>query len=157
MNINATLIGQLISFAFFVGFCMKFIWPAFTEAMIEREKKIADGLNAADKAEQDLQAAQAKVEAELTEAKNKAADIVEQANKRASQIVEEAKDDARSEGDRLKVAAQSEIEQEANRAREALRSKVAELSVVGAEKILEKSVDQSAHSEMLDQLAAGLK
>ena len=156
MSLNATLIGQLVSFAFFVFFCMKFIWPVFTDAMTEREKKIADGLNAADKAEQDLQEAQAKVEAELSEAKKLAAEIIDQANKRASQIFDEAKDDALSEGDRLKVAAQSDIEQEANIAREALRSKVAELSVVGAEKILERSVDQGAHSDMLDKLAASL-
>lgn len=156
MNINATLIGQAIAFFFFVVFCMKFIWPPIMAAMEERAQKIADGLNAADKAAQDLENAQADIEAELTEAKAQAAAILEQANKRANQIVEEAKDDAKKEAEKVKVAAKTEIEQEANRAREELRGQVAKLSIVGAEKILSKSVDQSAHSDMLDKLAAEL-
>jgi len=151
-----TLVGQLVSFAFFVAFCMKYIWPAFTQAMTERETKIADGLHAADKAEADLAEAHAKIDAELVDAKAQAAVILEQANKRASQMVEDAKNDALVEADKVKASAQAELEQEANAARESLRSQVAQLSLVGAEKILEKSVDQSAHSEMLEKLAAEL-
>lgn len=156
MNINATLLGQAISFAFFVWFCMKFIWPPIIGAMNERAKKIADGLSAAEKAAQDLQSAQANIESELAQAKTQAALILEQANKRANQIVEDAKTDAKTEAEKVKLAAKAEIEQEANRAREALRSQVAQLSVVGAEKILRKAVDKAAHAEMLDQLAAEL-
>ena len=156
MNINATLIGQAISFFFFVIFCMKFVWPPILAAMEERAQKISDGLSAADKAAEDLLNAQAKVEAELAEAKAQAATILEQANKRASQIVEEAKDDAKAEAERIKLAAKAELEQETNRAREVLRSQVAQLSVVGAEKILAKAVDQNAHAEMLNKLAAEL-
>ncbi len=156
MNINATLIGQTISFFFFVWFCMKFVWPPLAEAMEERAQKIADGLSAADKAAEDLESAQANIEAELAEAKTQAAGILEQANKRASQIVEEAKAEAVAEQEKVKAAALAEIEQETHSAREALRAQVAQLSVVGAEKILEKSVDQGAHSDMLDKLAAEL-
>lgn len=156
MNINATLIGQGISFFFFVVFCMKFIWPPIMAAMEERAQKIADGLNAADKAAQDLESAQANIEAELAEAKAQAAAILEQANKRANQIIEEAKADARTEAEKVKLSAKAEIEQEVNRAREELRTHVARLSVVGAEKILSKSVDQNAHADMLDKLAAEL-
>lgn len=156
MNMNATLIGQMLAFALFVWFCMKFVWPPIIGAMNERAQKIADGLNAAEKANQDLQSAQANIEAELSEAKSKAAMILEQANKRASQLVEEAKIDAKAEAEKVKLAAHAEIEQEANRTREALRSQVAQLSIVGAEKILRKTVDKAAHSEMLEQLAAEL-
>ncbi len=156
MNINATLIGQAISFFFFVMFCMKFVWPPILAAMEERAQKIADGLSAADKATADLQNAQAQVEAELAQAKAQAAVILEQANKRASQIVEEAKGEAKAEAEKVKAAAKAEIEQEANRAREVLRGQVAKLSIVGAEKILAKSVDQNAHSEMLEKIAAEL-
>jgi F-type H+-transporting ATPase subunit b len=156
VNINATLIGQAISFFFFVVFCMKFVWPPILAAMEERAQKIAEGLSAADKAAEDLESAQAQVEAELTEAKTQAAAILDQANKRASQIVEDAKDDAKTEAEKIKLAAKAEIEQETNRAREELRSHVAQLSVVGAEKILAKSVDQNAHADMLNKLAAEL-
>lgn len=156
MNINLTLIGQMITFAVFVLFCMKFVWPAITNAMEERAAKIADGLDAADRAMRDLELAQNKATDQLKEAKVEAAALIEQANKRANQIVEEAKEQARAEGDRLKAAAQAEIEQEVNRAKEELRSKVATLVFAGAEQILEASVDQQANKALVDKLAAQL-
>lgn len=156
MNINATLIGQAIAFAVFVWFCMKFVWPPLIAAMREREEKIAGGLQQADQAEKDLELAKEKAMETLREAKAHAAELIEQANKRASQLVEEAKEQARAEGDRLKAAAQSEVEQEVSRAKEALRAQVSVLSVAGAEKILGSSVDASAHSKMLDDLASEL-
>jgi F-type H+-transporting ATPase subunit b len=153
MNINATLIGQIITFAIFVAFCMKFVWPHLLGAMAEREKKIADGLDAANRATRDLELAQQKAGDQLRESKEKAAEIIEQANKRANQIIEEAKDAAREEGSRLQAAAQAEIEQDVNRAKEGLRKQVSALAVAGASKILAKSVDEAVHSELLDQLA----
>lgn len=156
MNINATFWGQTITFLFFVGFCWKFVWPALIGVMAEREKKIEDGLQAAERADKDLELAQKKATEQLKEAKAQAASIIEQANKRASQIVEEAKDQARAEGDRLKAAAQSDIEQETNRAKEVLRAQVASLALAGATKVLGKSVDEKAHNDLLNQLAAEL-
>lgn len=156
MDINATILGQVVAFAIFVWFCMKFVWPPLTTAMRERSEKIAAGLQSADQAEKDLELAKEKAAETLREAKQQAAALIEQANKRANQMVEEAKDQARAEGERLKVAAQSEVEQELNRAKESLRGQVAALSVAGAEKILGKAVDQGAHSAMLDQLASEL-
>lgn len=156
MNINATLIGQAIAFAFFVWFCMKYVWPPVITALDERKKKIADGLDAAERAGRDLELAKEKAALELREGKEQAAAIIEQANKRASQIVEEAKEQAFAEGERLKTAAKAEIDQEMNRAREALRSQVATLAVAGAEKILAKSVDSSVQAELVDKLAAEL-
>lgn len=156
MNINATIIGQMLTFVVFVWFCMKFIWPPLINVLAERTKKIADGLSAADRAAQDLELAQEKATNQLKEAKQQAADIIDQAHKRASQLVEEAKDQAREEGDRLLKAAQAEIEQEFNRAREELRAQVATIAITGAEKVLDASVDAQAHSAMLDKLAAQL-
>lgn len=156
MNINLTLIGQSITFLFFVWFCKAFVWSAIRNAMDEREKQIADGLEAADRAGRDLELAQEKATQNLREAKEAAAGIIDAANKRANQIVDEAKDAAREEGDRLKAAAQAEIEQEMNRAKEALRSQVAGLALAGAEKVLEASIDESAHQQLVEKLAAGL-
>ena len=156
MNINATLIGQMLTFAVFVWFCMKYVWPPITNILAERNKKIAEGLNASARAEQDLQLAQEKATHQLKEAKQEAAAIIEQANKRASQLVEEAKGKAREEGDRLLKAAEAEIEQEFNRAKEELRAKVAALAIAGAEKVLESQVDAQAHAQMLDKLATEL-
>ena len=156
MNINATIIGQAISFTIFVVFCLKFVWPPLIAAMNERKEKIAAGLQDADKAAGDLELAKEKATQLLREAKQQAAELIEQANKRGTQLIDEAKDQARSEGERLKAAAQGEIEQEVNRAKETLRAQVAVLAVTGAEKILNTSVDQSAHSDMLEKLAAEL-
>jgi len=156
VNINLTLLAQLISFAIFVWFCKKYVWPPIIGMMEEREKLSAKGLNAAEQAGQDLEVAQQEVAKQLDEAKTQAAQILDQANKRASQIVDEAKEQAVTEGQRLKDAAQADIDQEVNRAKEQLRSKVASLAVVGAEKILEASIDENAHRDILDKLAANL-
>lgn len=156
MNINLTLVGQLIAFAIFVWFCMKYVWPPLIAAMREREEKIANGLQQAEQADRDLQLAKEKAADTMREAKTHAAELIEQANKRATQLIEEAKDQAREEGERLKAAAQSDVEQEVNRAKEALRAQVSALSIAGAEKILGASVDAEAHSQMLDQLASEL-
>ena len=156
MNINLTIIGQIIAFAFFVVFCMKYVWPPITGALAERKKKIAEGLDAADRAQRDLELAQEKAMSDMRKSKDEAAAIIEQANKRANQIVDEAKEKAREEAERLVTAAQAEIDQEANRAKEALRAQVAALAVAGAEKILEASVDESAHAQLVEKLAAEL-
>ena len=156
MNINLTLIGQMVAFVAFVWFCMKFVWPPILAVMKEREDKIADGLAAADRASHDLELAQEKAVERLKEAKHEAAGIVDSANKRANQIVEEAKDAAVAEADRVKAAAQAEIEQESNRAREALRSEVAALSLAGAEKVLGAEIDQAAHNDLVEKLASEL-
>ena len=156
MNINLTLFGQMVTFAIFVWFCMKFVWPVIIGAMEERQQKIADGLDAADRAMRDLEAAKSEATDQRKEAKQEAAGIVDQANKRANQIVDEAKVLAVAEGDRLKVAAEAEIEQEINRAKEELRSKVAGLAIAGAEKILEASIDDKANRALVDKLATQL-
>ena len=156
MNINLTLIGQLVTFVLFVIFCMKNVWPYIMAAMEERAEKIADGLAAADRAGHDLELAKEKAVERLKDAKEEAAGIIDAANKRGSQIVEEAKDQARAEGERLKEAAQAEIDQEVNRAREQLRSKVATLALAGAEKILVAEIDAQRHGELVDTLAAEL-
>lgn len=156
MNINLTIFGQIIAFAFFVVFCMKYVWPPITGALAERKKKIAEGLDAADRAQRDLELAQEKAISDMRKSKEEAAAIIEQANKRANQIVDEAKEKAREEAARLVTAAQAEIGQEANRAKEVLRAEVAALVVAGAEKILEASVDANAHAQLVEKLAAEL-
>ncbi|MCP4211343.1 MAG: F0F1 ATP synthase subunit B [Halieaceae bacterium] len=156
MNLNLTLIGQMLAFIGFVVFCMKYVWPPILAAMAERETKIADGLAAADRASHDLELAQEKAVERLKEAKEEAAGIIDSANKRAGQLVDEAKEAAVTEADRVKAAAQAEIEQEANRAKEHLRGQVAALSLAGAEKVLGAAIDENAHKELVDKLASEL-
>jgi F-type H+-transporting ATPase subunit b len=156
VNITATIFGQIIAFAFFTWFCMKYVWPPLTKALAERAKKVADGLEAAARAEKDLEMAQERATEQLKEAKFEASGIIDQANKRASQIIDEAKEQAREEGRRLIAGAQAEIEQEVNRAKEHLRGQVASIAIAGAEKILEATIDEGAHAELAEKLAASL-
>lgn len=156
MNINYTLFGQSITFIFFVWFCLKFVWPPIMGALVDRKKLIADGLAAGEKGKHDLVLADKKVVTRLKEAKTRAAEIINHAEKRAGEIVDEAKDHAKVEADRIVAGAQSDIDQEVNRAREELRKSVATLAVAGASKILEKEVDAKAHAKILDSLVAQL-
>lgn len=156
MAINMTLIGQLIAFAVFTWFCMKFVWPPITNAMDARQKKIAEGLDAAGRAERDLKLAQEKAAEMLRETKQAAAEIIEKANKAGNDIVEEAKQHARNEGDRLIAGAKAEIDLEVNRVKEELRKQVSVLAVAGAERILGATVDAKAHNNLVEQLAAEL-
>jgi F-type H+-transporting ATPase subunit b len=137
VNINATLLGQMIAFALFTWFCMKYVWPPMMAALTERQKKIAEGLDAASRAEHDLELAKQRVVEQLREGKDQAAAIIEQANRRGISIIEEAKEQARREVDRIKEGARAEIEQELMQAKEALRTQVAKLAVAGAERILQ--------------------
>ena len=152
MNINLTLIAQAISFALFILFTVKFVWPPLMKAIEERQKQIADGLAAGEQGKEQLEASGKLASEEMGKARARAAEIIAHAEKRDTQMVEEAKLAAKEEGNREKAAAKAEIEQEVSRARESLREQVAALAVAGAEKILQREVNVQAHAELLNQL-----
>ncbi len=154
--INATLFGQAITFTIFVWFCMKFVWPPLIAAIEARQMKIQDGLASAERAAQDLAQAQSQSESQLQDAKQEAATILEQANKRKAQIVEEAKVVAEAEKARIIDQGQAELDAERNRAKEELRKQVSVLAVQGAEKIIGRTIDASAHADIVDSLAKEL-
>jgi F-type H+-transporting ATPase subunit b len=154
MNPNITLLGQMISFAILIWFTVKFIWPPLTKAIEERQQKIAEGLAAADYSQRALAQAQEKVNDELKLARTKANEIIEQAHQRANQIIDQAKNDAIAEAARQKAVAEAEIVAAANRAKEDLRKQVSALAVTGAEKLLRREIDATAHKALLDELAA---
>lgn len=154
MNINATLILQSIAMMIFVWFCMKFLWPPLMKAMDERRERIAEGLAASDRAERALEEAKTEVDKQIREARERAGEIVDQATQRHTQIVDQAREDATAERRRQVTAAEADIAQAANQAREELRTAVANLAVLGASKILEREVDANTHRELLDKLIA---
>lgn len=156
MNLNATILGQAIAFILFVWFCMKYVWPPIMDAIEKRQKEIADGLSSAERAKKDLDLAQANATDQLKKAKADAQVIIEQANKRKAQIIDEAKVEAEQERNKIVAQAQAEIEAERKRAREELRKQVAMLAIAGAEKIIERSVDEAANSDIVDKLVAEL-
>ncbi|MDA8561746.1 F0F1 ATP synthase subunit B [Gammaproteobacteria bacterium] len=154
MEINATLIGQLITFAILVWFTMKYVWPPITKAMFEREKKIAAGLEAAVRSQRELENAEHKALSILHDAKREASEIIDQAHKRSAQTVEESKEIAKQEGIRIIDNAKKEIAKEVTQAKEALRKQLASLAVAGAEKIIQRNLDLSAQTGLLDELVA---
>lgn len=154
MNINATLIGQFITFFVFVWFVMKYIWPFLINVLNERKKTIADGLAAAERGKNQQQIAEQNAAKVIHEAKKQASEILTKAEKRASEIVEEAKQVARVEGERIKTAANAEIEQEVSRAREQLRGQVVNLAVIGAGRVIQRELDEKTHDELLQDLVA---
>jgi len=156
VSINATLIGQMITFALLVWFTMKYIWPPLFDALEERKKKIADGLAAAERGHEDMQLAEKKAKGVLKEAKQQSSEIVNLAQKRANEIVEESKDQAKKEGERLILAARAQIEQETQQAKEALRQEVVALALAAAEQILGAEIDKNKHQDLLSKVSQQL-
>ena len=156
MNINATLIGQVVWFLLFIWFTTKLVWPYLRRAIEERQKTIADGLAAGERGRQDLDLAAKRAAEVLREAREQAQEVLAQADKRAAQLVEEAKTQAKTEGDRMIAGAKAEIDREVFRAKETLRAQVAILAVQGAEKILRREVDATKHADLLNTVAAEL-
>lgn len=154
MEINATLFGQLITFVLLVAFIMKYVWPPINKAMTEREKKIAAGLEAAERGQRELENAEHQSSVIIRDAKLEATQIVEQAHKRFAQIVDEAKESARVEGERILALAQDDIVREVNLAKEALRKQLAGLAIAGAEKIIQRNLDPSTQKALLDEIVA---
>ncbi|HXB17500.1 MAG TPA: F0F1 ATP synthase subunit B [Steroidobacteraceae bacterium] len=154
MNINLTLIVQMVVFATLIFAVMKWLWPPILNAMAERERKIALGLAAAEQGEQELAAARGKAEGIVREARERANQIIDHAQHRANELVEQARGSASSEGARLIAAAQQQIQLDTTRARETLRREVAGIAVGAAAKLLGREIDAKKHAELLDKLAA---
>jgi len=152
MNLNLSLVAQAITFAAFIWFTVKFVWPPLLRMIEARQKTIADGLAAAEQGRRSLELSTRQADEEIKRARDRAAEILAQAEKRAAQMIDEAKSAAKEEGGREKAAAKAEIEQEVTRAREQLRDRVASLAVAGAEKILRREVDAKAHGELLESI-----
>ena len=154
MDINATIIGQFITFAILIWFTMKYVWPPITNAMREREKKIAAGLEAAERSQRELAAAEQKALTIIRDAKLQASQLIELANVQSAKLVDEARTTAKAEGQRLVDLAQSEIDREVTKAKEVLKTQLARLAVAGAEKIIQRHLDVSTQDALLNELAA---
>jgi F-type H+-transporting ATPase subunit b len=154
VNINLTLVIQMVVFALLVWVTMKFIWPMILGPMEERAKKIATGLAAAEKGQQDLAKASERAEVAIREARDRANEIVDAAQRRANEMVEAAKAQALQEGDRLVASARQQIELATTKAREDLRKEVARLAVSSASQVLGREIDAKAHSDLLGKLAS---
>jgi F-type H+-transporting ATPase subunit b len=154
VNLNATIFAQMLIFAVVVWVTMKFLWPMITDPIEQRQKRIADGLAAADRGQKDLAAAESRVEELVKAARVRALQIENAAQKQANELVETAKQTATAEGQRLLGAAQAQVALETQKARDELRKQVAALAVAGAGKLIDKEIDANKHAELLDKLIA---
>jgi F-type H+-transporting ATPase subunit b len=157
MNINATLFGQAVVFAVLIWFTVKFIWPPLLQAIEDRQKKIADGLAAAERGQKELQQSHGDAAEIVNEAREKALKIVDQASRRSNEIIDEARVTAIAEGQRLVGDARQEVQLEQARARDALRKDVARLAVAGASRLLEREIDPKAHADLIEKLATEIE
>lgn len=157
MEINATIIGQFITFFILIAFTMKYVWPPITRTLVEREKKIAAGLEAAERSKRELEMAEHKAFSIIREAKQQASQIIEQANSHSAHLIEEAKNQAKVESQRIVDLAQGEIDKEVAQAKEALKDQFASLAVAGAEKIIQLKLDPAIHHDILNELAANIE
>jgi F-type H+-transporting ATPase subunit b len=153
VNINLTLVVQMIVFATLIFITMKWIWPPLLQIMDERQRKIAQGLAAAEEGEKELSQARDKAEAIIREARERANQIIDHAQHRANELIEQAKGAASTEGARILAAAQQQIELDTTRAKESLRREVAGIAVGAASKLLGREIDARAHADLLEQLA----
>ena len=156
MNINATLLGQTFAFVIFVAICWKYVWPPIIAIMEEREKRIADGLEAAKKADDSLEEAQLAFEHEMNKAKEQAAEILEKANSRASQIVNDATEKAEVEAEKILSSASKTIENDVNKAKEELRQQMSDIIIDTTQKILDDEISKEKHEEILKKAAKEL-
>lgn len=156
MDINASLLGQMITFGVLIWFSMKFVFPALNNALDERAKRIADGLAAAEQGKASMAAAEKRIEAELAGARDEGQKRIADAEKRAQLVAEEIKANAQAEAARIIAQAKADAEQQVTKAREELRGQVAGLAVKGAEQILKREVNAAAHADLLNQLATEL-
>ena len=156
MDINASLLGQMITFGVLIWFSMKFVFPALNSALDERAKRIADGLAAAEQGKASMAAAEKRIEAELATARDEGQKRIADAEKRAQLVAEEIKANAQAEAARIVAQAKADAEQQVTKAREELRAQVAGLAVKGAEQILKREVNAAAHADLLNQLATEL-
>ncbi len=156
MNINATLFVQLVVFFIGAWVTMKYIWPPLVKSLEERQKKIADGLAAADRGQKSLEDAKRKIAEEQAAERAHVQQLIAEAEKRGQAIVDAAKEQANVEAERIIEAAKTDAAQEMQRAKDALRDQVAVLAVAGAEQILKREVNPQVHSELLAQLKAKL-
>ncbi|MEH6533957.1 MAG: F0F1 ATP synthase subunit B [Photobacterium frigidiphilum] len=152
MNLNATMLGQAISFVIFVWLCMKYVWPPLTALIDERQREIAEGLSQMDLAAKELELAKANGDQLMVEAKQSASDLVEQGNKRRNQIIEDAKLEGDTEKSRIIAQGQSELESERNRLRQELRQEMSDLVIESAEKLIKRNLDNAANREFVNKL-----
>ena len=154
MNLNATIIGQMLAFAIFVVFCMYYVWPPIISALEERKKKIADALAAAERGRYEQKLAEERALQVICKAEDQANMVIIQAQNRGNGIVNEAKHNAQIEVKLILASAAADIEQKMNCAKNELRVQIGSIVLDGAKKIVSREIDIKDHSNLIEELVS---
>lgn len=149
---NLTLVGEMLTFFVLVWFTMKYIWPALTKAITDRQKTIADGLEAAERGQKDLEIAQQNSKQILSKARKESQIIIENAKEEVVQIIEQGRAKAKEEGDRLVALARTDISNEKEKALHEIQNKIAQIVLTVTEKILRSNANPALNQEMVEQV-----
>ena len=141
----------IFSIVFFI--LKKYAWKPILKALNDREKKIEEALHSAEKVKQEMVKLQADNEKILAEARLERDKLIKEARVIKDKLIEESKSQAQLEAQKIITAARTTIESEKKSAIKEIKDKVAELSVLVAEKILkEKLIDKKDQNNYIDKL-----
>ncbi|MCL9782631.1 F0F1 ATP synthase subunit B [Vibrio sp. S4M6] len=152
MNLNATMLGQALSFVIFVWLCMRYVWPPLSQMLDERQKEVAEGIRNTEMAAKELALAKENGSYLIDEAKKDVSKMIAQGQKRREQIIEEAIQEAEKEKARIIAQGEAEVESEKNRVRQELKDEMADLVINSAQKLINKNLDTDSNRALVDQL-----
>jgi F-type H+-transporting ATPase subunit b len=151
LTINGTLIAQLLIFLVMLGVLYRFAWGPLLKILNERRTRIAQGVEATQKAMQELEAAEKERQAKLEETRREAQAILDRIAKQAEDLRKELEAKAREQAEALIAKARAEISQEREKAVQDLRLQVADLAVLAAGRIIGESLDPKKHRELIER------
>jgi F-type H+-transporting ATPase subunit b len=151
LTINATLVAQLIIFLLMVVVLYRLAWGPILSALEARRKRIAEGLQAAEEAQKQRALAEQEYRQRMEEARRQGQALIDQVTKRAEVLRQELEAKAKEQADQVIARARSEIQAERQRAVQELRTQVADLAVLAAERIVGESLDAKKHKELIDR------
>jgi F-type H+-transporting ATPase subunit b len=152
MNINATLIVEMITFLLFVWFVMAVIWPPMIRALEKRRTQIAEGIASADQGRQALDVAKVEVEKILAAAREQATAVLRQAEGRAQVVVDEAVAEGKRQAELIVAQARQELDVQLKAARRELYNEIAGLALKAAGQVVHESMDDEKHHTMVSAL-----
>ena len=151
LTLNATLFAQLLIFLITLGLLYWLAWGRLLAIFEARRQRIQEGLEAAERAKQDREAAQREYQAKLEEARREGQRLLDQIAKQGEGLRQEMEAKTKQEAENIIARARSEIQAERQSAVQDLRRQVADLAVLAASRILGETVDEKKHRQLIDR------
>jgi F-type H+-transporting ATPase subunit b len=151
LTLNATLIAQLLIFLVTLGVLYWLAWGRLLSIFEARRNKIQEGLEAAERAKQDREAATKEYQAKLEEARREGQRLLDQIARQGEDLRRDMETKAKQAADAIVARARAEIQQERQGAVQDLQRQVADLAVLAAGRILGETLDATKHRELIDR------